>query len=604
MTPAIAPAKPKKAPNKRGMFRHDKPMEELGQRVAVAYEKLLDKLYRELLTYLGKEVVPGVKLTKSANKDDEGHYGFVADVDWPDDEMVAFASQDDSDSPFSPKRFMVEKKLSLLTPRQFAEVKRIVRDYHLAFAVGMFGADAIPPHEVQRLMDIGILPQDLAYVFQPAPGELPPPAERITDLAFQYGQQLAQPEQTDAVREMTVDDFTEHLEATRSELNPVERQAMAFARFNAGELVTGMGDRVSLEVGSIIRDADAEQRRRYLGTIRKELEDNIDKRGSWRQLASAIGHATEDWSRDMQRLAKTEKQFAMQEGQAREMAKRGDPDDIRVAKQPNPDACPDCIRLHLTAGPGSPPRIFKLSELTANGTNVGLKRKDWKAVVGPVHPYCGCELIEVPDGWAFDEEGDLVPEVLLKKGDRLGHSLELVKSQSPRPHMTHREAVPDDTLVVRVADPTIRQVVEAVLSEAPPEIFRRKVGVTLITTDSPRAQNPLDDHDFAYWTANEIRLNQTLPVERIPRVLRHELGHSLNVWLMNKLGSVEAVREWHKDLWAVSEQEGFVSSYAEKAPIENAAEATREYLFERARLMLGYPRTFAFLHRWYREIFE
>lgn len=586
-------------------FRRDKPMLQLSRRLTSAYEATLDKMFKELMRFIGTKVVPGAKLSKSGD-DDEGMYGFVAGVDWPDDGLVAFASGDDpSESPFSALRGRAEKKLSLCTPAQLETIKQIVRDYHSAFAAGMFGHDTLPAGDVQRLMDAGVMPQDLAYIFQPAPGELPPPVERITDLAYQYGAILAKPEQQKAARGMTADQFRAHLEKTRPELNPVERQAMAFARFNAAEHVRGMGDRISLEVGTMVRDADAEQRRRYMGTIQRELEDKIDKRKTWRELASEIGHATGDWSRDMQRVAATENQFAMQEGYARELAQGRDPAEVRVFKRPSPDACPDCVRLHLTAGQGSAPRVFKLEELMANGTNVGRKRAAWKPTVGPVHPWCACEMNELPAGWGFDEEGTMLPESMLEKGDRLDRSLTLIKGEREQaPHMTHRDAVPTDALVVRVADPMIRQVIEAVVAEAPPAIFHKDVGVTLITTDHGRPQNPLEEHDFAYWTANEIRLNQTLPVERIPRVLRHELGHSLNVHLMRKLGGVDAVRAWHDRLWKLSQEEGFVSNYAMREPIENAAEATRMYLFERPRLLLLFPRTFAFLHRDYRDIFE
>ena len=586
-------------------FSRHKAMSQLTRRTVTAYETTVDKIFKEILRFLSKEVVPGTKLKKS-DDDAEGMYGFASDVDWPDADMVAFASQeDDSDSPFSARRFQAEKKLSLLTPTQLETIKQIVRDYHSAFAVGTFGPDSIPPQEVQRLMDAGILPQDLAYVFQPAPGERPPDAERITDMAFQYGANLGDPRSRGSVIDMGYDKFKEHVDQTRQELNPVERQAMAFARYHGGEHVRGMGDRLATQVGTMILNEDAEQRRRYMGAIRRELEGNIDRRQTWRKLASEIGHATEDWSRDMQRLAATEKQFAMQEGTARRMTKGRDPDEIRVAKIPSPDACKDCVRLHLTAGEGSPPRIFKMSDLQANGTNVGRKRADWQPTVGPVHPWCGCELVEVPEGWAFDEEGDMVPEIMLKKGDRLDVAWDsLSKGEDRRSHMTHGDAVPANSVVVRVADPQRRQVIEKILEQAPSEIFDSGVGVTLITTDSPRAQNPLEEHDFAYWTANEIRINQTLPIARLPRVLRHELGHSLNVYLMKKLGGAQAVRQWHDRLWEVSQAEGWVSDYAKKLPIENAAEVTRMYIFERPKLMLNFPKQYAFVHRAYRAIFE
>lgn len=586
-TENLTKASPKDSDGPREKFRH-KAMRQLHARVVRAYDAMVDKLFQEMLRYVSSEIVPGAKLRKG-----EGD-GFVDEIAWPD--MIGFASDDD------PRKLHAERKLSLLTPAQLETVKGIVRDYHYAFAVGTFGPDSIPPADLRRLTSAGILPEDLASIFAASPGERPPDATRLTDFAYQYGRQLGDARQRDAVEDMGLDDFLAHLEQTRPQLSPVERQAMGYARYNGGQYVRGMGDRLALEVGALIMDADAEQRRLYMGAIQRELEDAIDQKQAWRELASDIGHATEDWSRDMQRLAATEQQFAMQEGTARAISRGRHPKDIRVAKLPAPDACPDCVRLHLTGGHGSPPRIFKLSELSANGTNVGVKRTAWRATIGPVHPWCGCELVEVPEGWAFDDDGEMVPEIMLRKGDRLDHAIEgLQKSEDEqRPHMTFRGAVPTDTLVVRVSDPRQRQVVEEVVKTAPPWIFHKDVGVTLITTDHPRVQNPLEEHDFAYWTANEIRVNATLAIERWPRVIRHELGHSLNVYLMRTMGGAEPVRQWHDRLWALAEEEGFVSDYAKKMPIENAAEVTRMYLFEHHRLMLDFPRQFAMAHRAYR----
>lgn len=562
-----------------------KAMRQLNERVGKAYDALVDKVFSEMLRFIATEVLGG-KLRKSN--------GFVDEVSWPD--MVAFAS-----APDAARRDAAQRKFSLLTPAQLEALKAIVTDYHQAFAAGVLGPDAIPPKDLRRLTEMGIVPADLAVLFQTRPGEASaPPALRLLDYAYQYGRDTVDPAQRRLHERGDLEDYLEHLEKTRDVLSEVDRQAMGAARFHAGQYVRGMGDRLALEIGALVLDADAEQRRKYLGTIQKELEDSIDRQGAWRELASDIGHATEDWSRDMQRLAATEQQFAMQEGHARAMAKDRNPKDIRVAKLPSPTACPDCVRLHLTGGPGSPPRIFMLSELTANGTNVGVKRTAWRPTVGPVHPWCACELVEVPDGWTFDPEtGEMVPETLLRKGSRLelAHA-QLVKSEGT-PHMTHRAAVPTDTVVIRISDPMQRQIAESVVADAPRWIFAKDVGVTLITTDHPRAQNPLEEHDYAYWTANEIRVNPALPIERWPRVLRHELGHSLNVYLMGKLGGPDPVRKWHDRLWAISQREGWVSPYAKKLPIENAAEVTRMYLFDRARLMLSYPKQFAFVHRAY-----
>lgn len=491
----------------------------------------------------------------------------------------------------------------LFTPADIEHIRALVRDYHLAFVVGAVHPDAAAPQVVQRLIDEGILPQDLAFMHRPqTPRHLPPVRQTLIDTSFEYGRSLGPLREHPAMRapapaaEMVLGEF----EARRSPpLTPEERGALDWARTSAATHITGLGDRFAGDLATRAVEADRGQRKRYEQLIRDQVALNIEKRQSWRKLASEIGDATGDWSRNLKRIAATESHGAMQAGIAAGLKKREkkEAEDIYVAKQPAPDACADCVRLHLVAGPGSAPRVFKLSELEANGTNVGKKRKGWKAVVGATHPWCGCELIHVPEGWAFDADGNLVPEFMTRAGY-------LVSDLRKAMDMTYGDAVPERGVVIRVGDPKLREACERIVAITPPEIFDKRVGVTLITTDMPRVQNPLDEHDFAYWTANEIRLMHNLPPEKIERVLPHEIGHSLNVHLMNKFGGVQPVRAWHDKLWAISKEEGFVSDYATKLPIENAAEVSMLYLYNRKRLLLVFPRQFAFVHRDYREVFR
>lgn len=277
----------------------------------------------------------------------------------------------------------------LLTEQQLYQIRQIVMDHHAAFIVNTISPDAVAPEILQRLKDKGLVNVKV---------------NSIED-AYLYGQVLAMMDDPKFAT-MSYEDFKRHIQKNPVPLSPIEKQAVNFAQQQAGQYCRGLGNRVDASTGQILIEADAAQRRQLRDIIKTKTAENVAKRESVRKLKSELGWASRDWARDWQRIANTEKQNAMQRGVADHYAK-GYGGDVRVAKRPMPDACKHCIRLHI--GPDGQPRIFKLSELEANGTNVGRKAADWKAVVGTIHPNCQCMLIRVPEGWGFDEEGSLVP---------------------------------------------------------------------------------------------------------------------------------------------------------------------------------------------------
>lgn len=485
---------------------------------------------------------------------------------------------------------------SIVTPEQLARIQQIIEDHHAGFAAGVVGPDIIRPDELARLRSEGLIPPEAGDHLFLQSGPLPrvktPRPWPATGYDYGAYQGASDAKANKKLAAMTPREFAAYRESVELPLTSSERQARQWARQNAGQFIRGAGSRVSMEVTAAVLQADAREHRQFVGAVAEETAMAIEKRKPWRQLAQDLGNRTGDWSQDMRRIAATETEFARQEGQMRSMSRGREPKEIRVAKIPAPNACKDCVRLHLTAGVGSPPKIFLLSELQANGNNVGRKRADWRAGVGPVHPYCACVMSEVPDGYGFDAEGILVPETMLKKA---GYA----------ENITYGDIVPEKGVVIRIGDPEQRAMAQMVIDQAPPEIFDKRVGVTLITTDSARLASPLEDGDYAYWTGNEITINRTLDPSRIPRVLRHELGHSLNVWLFHKTGrGVAGVRAWHEYLDEISREEGYVSQYASREPIENAAEVTRMYLFERETLAAEFPEQYEACHDAYKEIFQ
>ena len=279
--------------------------------------------------------------------------------------------------------------ISLLTPEQLFEVQKIIERYHTAFIVNAIDPDAVPAAVLKELKQLHLVD---------------PKIESIKD-AYLYGQILAAL-QNPAVAKMTLDQLKSYLIKNPVPLTPIEHHAVAMASQQAAQYCRGLGNRVNLDTGQVLIEADKKLRAKLEATIRDATKQNIVRREGVQKLRSDLGWKTKDWARDLSRIALTEKQNAMQTGVAEHYKKKYGKD-VLVARRAMPDACAHCKRLH--EGPDGAPRIFRLADLEANGSNVGRKAAEWLPVVGVVHPHCQCMTVRVPNGWGFDEEGKLVP---------------------------------------------------------------------------------------------------------------------------------------------------------------------------------------------------
>jgi hypothetical protein len=277
----------------------------------------------------------------------------------------------------------------LLTAEQLHEIRGIIADHHQAFIVNAISPSAVAPDVLNRLKAKGLVSVKVSSI----------------EDAYLYGHVLAMMEDP-KFSGMSYQEFKRHVQKNPIPLNDIERQAVQFAQLQGAQHVRGLGNKVDVATGTLMIEADAKQRAELKEMIRTKTAENIAKRESLKKLKSEMGWASRDWTRDLHRIANTEKQNAMQRGVADHYGKRYGAD-VRVAKRAMPDACKHCKRLHN--GPDGHPRIFKLSELEANGTNVGRKAADWLPVVGTVHPHCQCQMIRIPAGWGFNREGELEP---------------------------------------------------------------------------------------------------------------------------------------------------------------------------------------------------
>lgn len=280
--------------------------------------------------------------------------------------------------------------MALWTADQLAKVRAVIARHHAAITIAIFGHKALPDDLVKDLRASGI----------PVPT-----GPQLIDDAFTYGQLVALLRDPKLATKSPAE--IAELVAARKiplQLTPSEKAAVEVARTHAGQYVVGLGTRVAGQVMAAVTGAEANLTpERMVEIIQDKTAGNLARRETIDSLRSDLGHAMGNWTRDWQRIAMTESNNAIQEGTAATIEKEHGVDEL-VSKMPRPDACPDCKRLYLRGGE---PIIFKLSELRANGSNVGRKKRDWKPTIEAVHPWCGCVLVRIPAGMVW-EDGELV----------------------------------------------------------------------------------------------------------------------------------------------------------------------------------------------------
>lgn len=278
--------------------------------------------------------------------------------------------------------------MPLLTPQLMHEIAEIIRKHHTALVANLYGHDAVPTAVLEDLKSIGLVDKN---------------ANSVED-AYLYGQVMALLEDP-AVMTWSDEKVKDFAKKNPIPLTAQEQAAVKTAKLTAATYVVGLGNAIEKETKQLLIEADHKLRDELKEQIADEAAKNLVARDTVKELKSALGHATKDWTRNFDRIAITEKHNAATMGTLSTFQKKFG-DDVHISYVPAPDACADCKRLHL--GPDGKPRIFKLSQLAPPGANVKKPKAQWVASRGAVHPHCGCVPVRVPAGWGFDEDGTLV----------------------------------------------------------------------------------------------------------------------------------------------------------------------------------------------------
>ena len=190
----------------------------------------------------------------------------------------------------------------------------------------------------------------------------------------------------------------------------------------------GLGDKMKKDISSYISDSELRMRMEQERTIKEGVKRGIVERDTTKLIAAKISNQLNDWSRDWNRIVETEYQGVFNMGRVQSYMREGDGSNTLIYFDVYPAACRHCIRLYLTAGIGSEPKLFTAEELIGNGTNIGRRVADWKpTIITAVHPFCYDDKVEVltNKGWKFFKDLDKT-ELFLSINPETGEVLTVV----------------------------------------------------------------------------------------------------------------------------------------------------------------------------------
>lgn len=273
---------------------------------------------------------------------------------------------------------------------QIEEILDLIDFYHINFIGNNIGSSILTDKDKLFLSNYGI-----DFKIFPIDGTL--------NNAFKFGV-LAESLGDSVTKNMSYNDFKTYIK--RGNFIPLTKQeeyALDFVKKRAYSDIKGLGNKIGKDVHTILIEADNKKRQKYEDIIKTESIKAIEERKSLNEIVSALGHKTGDWNRDFGRISDYINHQAYEEGRATSIEDKFGKDSL-VYKNVYPGACRYCIHHYLTSGIGSEPKLFKLSQLKANGTNIGRKAANWLPTLGPLHPWCRCTVTYLEEGEIWDDE--------------------------------------------------------------------------------------------------------------------------------------------------------------------------------------------------------
>lgn len=261
----------------------------------------------------------------------------------------------------------------LFNQNQIDELFELIDTYHVVFIGSNIDSSILSANDKNLLKNHGI---DLSKL----------PKEQIINNAFKFGV-LSEALGDNNTKDLSFAEFKDYIKKGKFiPLTNTEELAIEALKYQAYNDIKNLSAKIKKGLVQEVIN-----RSQYEEIIKQTAEKTIRERASINSMVLELGRQTEDWGRDLGRISDYILHNAFDQGKAN-FLKSEYGEEALVYKRVFPGACQHCIKAYLTNGIGSEPKIFKLSDLQKNGTNIGRLVANWLPVVGALHPHCRCTL--------------------------------------------------------------------------------------------------------------------------------------------------------------------------------------------------------------------
>ena len=279
----------------------------------------------------------------------------------------------------------------LFTTHQIAELLKLI-DLQTVYLIGRnLGEEALTNDDKELLKEFGIDMDSIVVSY--------PPYLK----AFLFGRLAALLSEQQGTQ-VTYDNFVKYIKSV--EMEPLTRREKAeyeISRQKTYYHIKSFGERIKSNVSDVIINEDQSVRLEEERVLSGEISRGILERKSLQSIVSNVGRKLKRWNVDWTKIVNTELQDIYNHGVAASIVKKHGAEQ-KVYKDTYAGACRWCIKLHTSSGIGSEPIVFTMDDLYANGSNIGLPKEQWKATVGPIHPFCRCNIRPVLTHQEWDKK--------------------------------------------------------------------------------------------------------------------------------------------------------------------------------------------------------